>query len=131
MTVLEVILAILLIVVIVIALYFYFKGSRGKLSITSPVESRVDEYLDRRFESLATEWALVRTPAVNRFKDQHEPVLDQDEAKISEIQTFEREINNTLSRMEDRIDHLEKDHPNQIILRLQVSKRKNPAFLFV
>jgi hypothetical protein len=109
MTVLEAILAILLIVVIVIAVYFYFRGTKGKISITSPVESRVDEYLDRRFESLVTEWALVRTPVVNRFKTQHGPVLEQNEAKVSEIQTFEREINNTLSGMEDRLDHLEKE----------------------
>ena len=109
MTVLEAILTVLLIVVIVIAIYFYFRGAKGKISITSPVESRVDEYLDRRFESLVTEWALVRTPAVNRFKARHEPVLDQDEAKISEVQAFEHEINSTLSRMEDRLDHLEKE----------------------
>jgi hypothetical protein len=109
MTVLEAILTILLIAVIVIAIYFYFKGAKGKLSITSPVESRVDEYLDRRFESMVTEWALVRTPAVSRFKAQHEPILDQNDVKVSEIQTFEREINNTLSGMEDRLDHLEKE----------------------
>ena len=109
MTILEAILTILLIAVIVIAIYFYFKGSKGKLSITSPVESRVDEYLDRRFESMVTEWAMVRTHAVNRFKAQHEPVLDENEAKVSEIQAFEREINNTLSGMEDRLDHLEKE----------------------
>jgi hypothetical protein len=109
MTILEAILAILVIVLIVIAIYFYFKGSKGKLSITSPVESRVDEYLDRRFESLVTEWAMVRTPVLNRFKAQHEPVLDQNEAKVSEVQAFEREINNTLSGMEDRLDHLEKE----------------------
>jgi hypothetical protein len=109
MTILEAILTILVIVLIVIAIYFYFKGSKGKLSITSPVESRVDEYLDRRFESLVTEWAMVRTPALKRFKAQHEPALDQNEAKVSEIQAFEREINNTLSGMEDRLDHLEKE----------------------
>ena len=109
MTILEAILTILVIVLIVIAIYFYFKGSKGKLSITSPVESRVDEYLDRRFESLVTEWSMVRTPALNRFKAQHEPVLDQNEAKVSEIQAFEREINNALSGMEDRLDHLEKE----------------------
>ena len=109
MTVLETILAILLIVVIVIAVYFYFKGSKGKLSITSPVESRVDEYLDRRFESLVTEWALVRTSAVNKFKARHEPVLDQNEAKVSEVQAFEREISSTLARMEERLDDLEKE----------------------
>jgi hypothetical protein len=109
MTILELILTIILIVVIVIAVYFYFKGAKGKLSITSPVESRVDEYLDRRFESLVTEWALIRTPAINNFKEQHEPVLDQDERKVAELKMFEKEINNTLSKMEERLDHLEKE----------------------
>jgi hypothetical protein len=109
MTVLEAILAVLLIVVIVIAIYFYFRGAKGKLSITSPVESRVDEYLDRRFESMVTEWALVRGPTVNKFKAQQEPVLDRNDAKVADIQMFEREISNTLSGMEDRLDHLEKE----------------------
>lgn len=45
MTLLEAILAILLIAVIIIAIYFYFRGAKGKLSITSPVESRVDNIL--------------------------------------------------------------------------------------
>jgi hypothetical protein len=109
MTILEVILTILLIVVIAVAIYFYFRGSKGKLSITSPVESRVDEYLDRRFESMVSEWTLVRGPTVNKFKAQQEPVLDRNEAKVAEIQTFEHEISNTLSGMEDRLDHLEKE----------------------
>ncbi|MCX6698946.1 MAG: hypothetical protein NTV68_03305 [Methanomicrobiales archaeon] len=109
MTLLEIILAILVIVVIVIAIYFFFKGKIGKISLTRPVESRIDEYLDRRFESMVTEWALVRTPAVNRFKAQNEPVLGKNEAKVSELQGFEREINNTLSRMEDRLDILEQE----------------------
>jgi hypothetical protein len=109
MTPLEIILAILVIVVIVIAIYFFFSGKKGKISLTRPVESRVDEYLDRRFESMVTEWALVRTPAVNHFKAQHEPVLGGNEAKVSELQGFEKEINNTLSRMEDRLDNLEQE----------------------
>ncbi len=109
MTPLEIILAILVIVVIVIAIYFFFRGAKGKISLTRPVESRVDEYLDRRFESMVTEWALVRTPAVNRFKGLHEPVLGQNEAKVSELQGFEKEINNSLSRMEERLDNLEKE----------------------
>jgi hypothetical protein len=109
MTLLEAILAILLIAVIIIAIYFYFRGAKGKLSITSPVESRVDEYLDRRFESMVTEWALVRGPTVKKFKTQHEPILDENDAKVADIQTFEREINNTLSGMEERLDHLEKE----------------------
>jgi hypothetical protein len=109
MTPLEIILTILVIVVIIIAIYFFFRGAKGKISLTRPVESRVDEYLDRRFESMVTEWALVRTPAVKRFKEQHGPLLDQSEAKVSELQGFENEINNSLSRMEDRLDNLEKE----------------------
>jgi hypothetical protein len=109
MTPLEVLLTILVIVAIIIAIYFFFRGSKGKISLTRPVESRVDEYLDRRFESMVTEWALVRTPAVNRFKEKHEPVLGQNEEKVSELQGFEKEINNSLSRMEERLDNLEKE----------------------
>jgi peptidoglycan hydrolase CwlO-like protein len=109
MTPLEIILAILVIVVIVIAIYFFFRGKQGKISLTRPVESRVDEYLDRRFESMVTEWALVRTPTVDRFKAQHEPAIIQSEAKVSELQGFEKEINNSLSRMEDRLDSLEQE----------------------
>jgi len=109
MTPLEIVLTILVIVAIIIAIYFFFRGAKGKISLSRPVESRVDEYLDRRFESMVTEWALVRKPAVNRFKVQHEPVLGQDEAKVTELQGFEKEINNSLSRMEERLDDLEKE----------------------
>jgi hypothetical protein len=109
MTPLEIILTILVIVAVIVAIYFFFRGAKGKISLTRPVESRVDEYLDRRFESMVTEWALVRTPAVNRFKEQHEPVLSENEAKVSELQGFEKEINSSLSRMEERLDDLEKE----------------------
>jgi hypothetical protein len=109
MTILEMILIILLIIVIIVALYFFFRGVKGNLSVTRPVESRVDEYLDRRFDSMVTEWALVRNPAVNRFKEKHEPVLDHNEAKVTDLQGFEKEISSTLSGMEDRLDNLEKE----------------------
>ena len=112
MTPLEIVLAVLVIIAVIIAIYFFFRGAKGKISLTRPVESRVDEYLDRRFESMVTEWALVRTPAVNRFKAQNEPVLGKSEAKISELQGFEKEINNSLSRMEERLDNLEKELTN-------------------
>jgi hypothetical protein len=109
MTPLEIILIVVVIVAVVIAIYFFFSGKKGKISLARPMESRVDEYLDRRFESMVTEWALVRTPEVKRFKEQHGPVLDQGEAKVSELQGFEKEINNSLSRMDDRLDNLEKE----------------------
>lgn len=109
MTVLEILLIILVIVVMIIAIYYFFRGAKGNISLARPVESRVDEYLDRRFESMVTEWALIRTPAVNRFKEQHEPILSQNEAKVSELQGFTKEINNSLSQMEARLDNLEKE----------------------
>lgn len=46
---------------------------------------------------------------MKKFKTQHEPILDENDAKVADIQTFEREINNTLSGMEERLDHLEKE----------------------
>jgi len=109
MTTLEIILLILFIIVLCLAIYFFFKGAKGNISLTRPVESRVDEYLDRRFESLVTEYALVRTPTVSRFKAEHEPVLAHNEEQIGDLQGFEREVQGTLSRMEERLDDLEKE----------------------
>jgi len=109
MTVLEVILLIVLIVVILLFTYYYFKGAKGDIALTRPVESRVDEYLDRRFESVVTEWALIRTPAVRRFKEEHEPQLEKNEAKVSDLDGFEKEISATLGRLEERLEAVEKE----------------------
>ncbi|MDD1719935.1 MAG: hypothetical protein LUQ25_07745 [Methanoregulaceae archaeon] len=109
MTPLEAVLVILLVAVGLVAIYYFFRGAKGDISLTSPVESRVDEYLDRRFESLVTEWALVRTPQVNRFKEEHESELAKNEAIVSDLNGFEREISATLNRLEERLDALEKE----------------------
>jgi hypothetical protein len=109
MTPLEIVLTIIVVVVVIIAIYYYFKGAKGKISITKPMESRVDEYLDRRFESIVTEWALVQRPAVKRFREKNEPQLDKNEAAVSDLGGFEQEITSTLNRLEERLDYLEKD----------------------
>ena len=109
MTVLEVFLLIVLIAVILLFTYYYFKGAKGDIALTRPVESRVDEYLDRRFESVVTEWALIRTPAVRRFKEEHEPQLEKNEAMVSDLDGFEKEISATLGRLEERLEAVEKE----------------------
>ncbi len=109
MTTLEWILLIVLIVVILLFIYYYFRGAEGKISITRPVESRVDEYLDRRFESLVTEWALIRTPEVRRFKEERGSQLEKTEAMATDLEGFESEISSTLGRLEERLDAVEKE----------------------
>jgi hypothetical protein len=109
MTTLEWILIIALIIVAFVAIYYFFKGAKGNISLASPMESRVDEYLDRRFESLVTEWALLRTPQVNRFKEEHEPQLARNEETVADIDGFEKEISSTLGRLEERLDSVERE----------------------
>jgi hypothetical protein len=109
MTTLEIILIIVLVAVILLFIYYYFKGAKGDIALTRPVESRVDEYLDRRFESVVTEWALIRTPEVKRFKEEHEPQLDKNEAMVADLDGFEKEISSTLGRLEERLDAVEKE----------------------
>ncbi len=109
MTPFEIFLLIVLIAVIFLFIYYYFKGAKGDIALTRPAESRVDEYLDRRFESVVTEWALLRTPAVRRFKEEHEPQLEKNEVMVSDLDGFEKEITATLGRLEERLDAVEKE----------------------
>ncbi len=109
MTLLETILIIALIAVIILFIYYYFRGAKGKISLTRPVESRVDEYLDRRFESLVTEWALIRTPEVTHFKEAHAAQLEKNEATVTDLGGFDKEISSTLGRLEERLDAVEKE----------------------
>jgi hypothetical protein len=105
---------IIIIIVIAFVIYYFFKGtSRAGISLANPVESRVDEYLDRRFESLVTEWGLLRTPAVKRYLGEHEDNLAGNESDAADLRVFEKEIDNTLQRLEDRLDALEKELASQ------------------
>jgi len=75
MTIVEGLLVLILIILIAFTLYYYFRGSTGKLEISRPLESRVDEYLDRRFDLLIEEWSLVRRLQAEQFRDEKTPLL--------------------------------------------------------
>ena len=89
-------------------IYYYFRGAKGDLSVTRPVESRVDEYLDRRFENLVDEWELVNRPKLQRFKEQKSKELEQDEARITDLKKFELDLESSLTKLETRLDTIEK-----------------------
>lgn len=108
MTTIEILLIILVVLVLAFLAFWFFQGSSGRISMRRPVESRVDEYLDRRFARLIDEWDIVRRPAVNRFREEQGAVLDSSEARISELKGFETDFNTTLSELEERLDALEK-----------------------
>ncbi len=108
MTGLEIFLILLLIALIAFILYYYFRGSGGHVAITRPMESRVDEYLDRHFERVVDEWSLMDTYQVRSFSSSKEPVLSGDEKKVAALREFEGEMNTTLDSLEERLNVLEK-----------------------
>lgn len=107
MTQIELLLIFLLIILVVFLVYYFFKGSTGKVAFKRPVESRIDEYLDRRFEGIIEEWSLVRRPKLQKFKDDQGDVLDKTDEKIRMLKAFESEMKDTLSGLEDRLNALE------------------------
>jgi hypothetical protein len=113
MTIAEFLLVILVAAIVIFVIYWYIKGSTGKIAITRPIESRVDEYLDQRFDHLMAEWSLVTRPKLQRFKDQKTPLLDETESKFADLKEFERDMSATLSKLEERLDALEKDIPEK------------------
>ena len=89
-------------------IYYYFRGAKGDISLTHPVESRVDEYLDRRFESLVEEWELVDHVKLQKFKEQKSRELEQDESRLADLKKFELDLENSLIQLESRLDGIEK-----------------------
>ena len=75
----EFIILVLILCVTVFLVYYFFRGQKGDISLARPVESRVDEYLDRRFQSMVEEWQLVSRPKLQKFKEQHYKEIEQDE----------------------------------------------------
>jgi hypothetical protein len=104
----EFIILVLFIAAAFFLIYYYFRGAKGNLSVTRPVESRVDEYLDRRFESLVDEWELVNQPKLQRFKEQKSKELEQDEVRINDLKKFELDLESSLTNLETRLDAIEK-----------------------
>ena len=98
-----------IILCVIIFLVYYFWGAKGDIALSRPVESRVDQYLDRRFQSMVEEWQLVSRPRLAKFQDQRIPEIEQDEARIAELTSYETGMKNTLASLEARLDALEKE----------------------
>jgi hypothetical protein len=107
MTWLEALVIILLIGILLLLVYYYFRGSSGKVSIRRPMESRIDEYLDRRFESIIQEYSLVRTSQLQGFKELNSPLLDESETRAHSLEKAESDLSATLDDLNRRLDALE------------------------
>ncbi|HEX3000895.1 MAG TPA: hypothetical protein VHN82_00760, partial [Methanoregula sp.] len=97
MDLLTFIILVLILCALIFLVYWFFRGAKGEISLARPVESRVDEYLDRRFQSMVEEWELVSRPRLQRFQEQHTKDLEQDEARLSELKQFESGMQTTLA----------------------------------
>jgi len=107
MELLEFIILALVLMVTLFLVYYFFRGQKGNISLTRPVESRVDEYLDRRFQSLVEEWQLVTRPRLSSFKEQRYRRVEQDEARVAELKNYDLAMQDTLDSLEVRLDALE------------------------
>jgi hypothetical protein len=107
--VLLVILVIIIIALIAFFFYYFFRGSSGPVSISRPMESRVDMYLDRRFDLLMEEYSLITKPKLSKYRAEKEPSLLDEEGKIEALKQFKEDMTETLTEMEKRLDVLEKE----------------------
>jgi len=110
MTIIEALLILLLILLVGFIIYYYFRGSSGKVEISRPMESRLDEYLDRRFDAMIEEWSLVRRPQAQKFRDEKLADIAQDEKRMADLKEFERQFGEHLAGMEERLETLEKQN---------------------
>jgi len=109
MDVLEFIIIVIILCALIFLIYYFIRGAKGDVSLTRPVESRVDEYLDRRFQSMVEEWQLVSHPKLQKFKEQRSKGIEQDEARLAELKNYESAMQATLVSLEARLDALEKE----------------------
>lgn len=109
MDVLEFIIIVIILCAIIFLIYFFIRGAKGDISLDRPVESRVDEYLDRRFQHMVEEWQLISHPKLQQFKEQHYKEIENDEARLAELKKYESGMQTTLSTLEARLDTLEKE----------------------
>jgi hypothetical protein len=109
MTLLEAILILILAAVIVFAIYYFLKGSSGRIEWRRPMESRIDEYLDKKFEDLVSEWSLVNRTRVAEFEARNRPSLKQAEGRVRELKDAEEEVGSRIRTLEVRLDALEKE----------------------
>ena len=109
MDLLSFILIVLFLCVLLFLIYYFIRGTKGDISLARPVESRVDEYLDRRFQSMVEEWQLVSHPKLQQFKEKHYKEIENDEARLAELKKYESGMQTTLTSLEARLDTVEKE----------------------
>lgn len=109
MDLLTFIILVIILCAVIFLVYYFFRGQKGDISLARPVESRVDEYLDRRFRSMVEEWELVSHPRLQKFREQHTKDLEQDEARLAELKNYETGMQGTLASLEARLDTLESE----------------------
>ena len=108
MTPLEAALIIIVVAILLFFIYYYWKGAKGDVSLARPVESRVDEYLDRRFELMIEEWSLVSRAKLQSFRQSKDQILESNEDKVASLKDFSETMEGSLKKLEDRLDALEK-----------------------
>jgi hypothetical protein len=108
MTPLEAALIIIVVAILLFFIYYYWKGAKGDVSLARPVESRVDEYLDRRFELMIEEWSLVSRAKLQSFRQSKDQILASNEGKVASLKDFSETMEGSLKKLEDRLDALEK-----------------------
>lgn len=109
MDLLTFIILVLILCATIFLVYYFFRGQKGDISLARPVESRVDEYLDRRFQGMIEEWQLVSRPRLRIFEEQHAQEIDGNEARLTELKKYEAGMQTTLVSLEARLDALEKE----------------------
>jgi hypothetical protein len=105
----EFIIIVLILCALIFLVYYFFRGQKGDISLARPVESRVDEYLDRRFQTMVEEWELVPHEKLDAFRARNYRAIEQDEARLAELKNHESGMQNTLVSLEARLDALEKE----------------------
>ena len=95
--------------ILIFLIYYFIKGAKGDISLARPVESRVDEYLDRRFQNMVEEWQLVSHPKLQQFKEQHYKEIENDEVRLVELKKYESGMQTTLKNLEARLGTVEKE----------------------
>ncbi len=108
MTPLEAVLIIIVVAILLFLIYYYWRGAKGEVSLARPMESRVDEYLDRRFELMIEEWSLVSRARLQSFRQSKDQVLLANEEKVASLKDFSETMENSLKTLEERLDALEK-----------------------
>jgi hypothetical protein len=109
MDLLSFILLVFCLCILIFLIYYFIRGAKGDISLARPVESRVDEYLDRRFQHMVEDWQLISHPKLQQFKEQHHKEIENNEARIAELKRYESGMQTTLANLEARLDTVEKE----------------------